>query len=530
MGTYTQGINITQSYIGNALYGVYQPAAAFGQAQVSLTDTLIEANAVGVTLTGGTGFAAKGNFILTDGIAYDIQSWTDFSIIGDELGGVHGTSIGIKVTAAAQGGSIIGNKIIGFGTGISLGASATTVNAKGNVYTGNTTDFTDAGTSNQNDSTFNKTIKLIGANTSGLDLSAATGLSSSILLPNNSQIVQKDSGGTFRNIISVTNLDQVIIANAAFGTTYLTSPLTLVSGDLLGDTNTRKLGLSTNKWLEVHYLTGKIYGSSSGVITAQAQAAAGTYNWNWPTTAGTSGQALLSGGGSSTAMTFGTLGVGAGGTGLTAGTSGGIPYFSSASTIASSAALTANAIVKGGGAGVAPIASGVSIDSSNNISGIVGLTMTGSFFASSSSSFSPNNIVSNSANDGSAGSLVFWKSRSGGVVLSGDQIGGYAWAGHDGTQDIYAAQILATVDGTPGTNDMPGALTFYTTPDGSAALTEALKIDNSQRLRFAAASVVANGSVATTMTSLGPVGSHTTIQEWLVVKNAGGTLRYIPMY
>lgn len=37
-----------------------------------------------------------------------------------------------------------------------------------------------------------------------------------------------------------------------------------------------------------------------------------------------------------------------------AGTSGGIPYFSSASTWASSAALAANAIVVGGGAGVAP--------------------------------------------------------------------------------------------------------------------------------------------------------------------------------
>ncbi len=37
-----------------------------------------------------------------------------------------------------------------------------------------------------------------------------------------------------------------------------------------------------------------------------------------------------------------------------AGTSGGIPYFSSASTWASSAALTANALIKGGGAGVAP--------------------------------------------------------------------------------------------------------------------------------------------------------------------------------
>lgn len=50
----------------------------------------------------------------------------------------------------------------------------------------------------------------------------------------------------------------------------------------------------------------------------------------------------------------GTLPVGNGGTGITAGTSGGIPYFSATNTIASSAALTASAIVIGGGAGVAP--------------------------------------------------------------------------------------------------------------------------------------------------------------------------------
>jgi hypothetical protein len=50
----------------------------------------------------------------------------------------------------------------------------------------------------------------------------------------------------------------------------------------------------------------------------------------------------------------GTLPVGNGGTGITAGTSGGVPYFSATNTIASSAALAANAIVIGGGAGVAP--------------------------------------------------------------------------------------------------------------------------------------------------------------------------------
>lgn len=62
-----------------------------------------------------------------------------------------------------------------------------------------------------------------------------------------------------------------------------------------------------------------------------------------------------------------TVTVGYGGTGLTSGTSGGIPYFSSTSAMASSAVMTSNAVIKGGGAGAAPVASGVSLDSSNNM-------------------------------------------------------------------------------------------------------------------------------------------------------------------
>ena len=41
---------------------------------------------------------------------------------------------------------------------------------------------------------------------------------------------------------------------------------------------------------------------------------------------------------------------------------------------------------------------------------------------------------------------------------------------------------------------------------------------------------VANGSVATALSSLGPTGSHATVQEWFAVKNASGTVRYIPAF
>jgi hypothetical protein len=49
------------------------------------------------------------------------------------------------------------------------------------------------------------------------------------------------------------------------------------------------------------------------------------------------------------------------------GTSGGIPYFSGANALASSAALAVNSVVVGGGAGVAPKTTSVTIDSSGDI-------------------------------------------------------------------------------------------------------------------------------------------------------------------
>ena len=56
----------------------------------------------------------------------------------------------------------------------------------------------------------------------------------------------------------------------------------------------------------------------------------------------------------SISIATGTLPVANGGTGLSSGTSGGVLAFTAAGTLASSAALAANALVIGGGAGVAP--------------------------------------------------------------------------------------------------------------------------------------------------------------------------------
>jgi hypothetical protein len=68
-----------------------------------------------------------------------------------------------------------------------------------------------------------------------------------------------------------------------------------------------------------------------------------------------------------------------------AGTSGGIPYFSAASTWASSGALTANVLVKGGGAGAAPTNSSIT-DNGTTIAATEPITTTGSVSTGSGAS------------------------------------------------------------------------------------------------------------------------------------------------
>ena len=65
------------------------------------------------------------------------------------------------------------------------------------------------------------------------------------------------------------------------------------------------------------------------------------------------------------------------------------------------------------------------------------------------------------------------------VVQSGDSLGHISFEGSDGSNQRSGARITASVDGTPGSSDMPGRLMFYTTPDGSATEVERLRINSS---------------------------------------------------
>lgn len=100
------------------------------------------------------------------------------------------------------------------------------------------------------------------------------------------------------------------------------------------------------------YFNGTDYVKVSSSLLTALSGTLATTQGGTGLTSFTSGGAVYAS--STSALATGTLPVASGGTGLTAGTSGGILAYTATGTLASSAALTANKVVIGGGAGVVP--------------------------------------------------------------------------------------------------------------------------------------------------------------------------------
>ena len=96
-------------------------------------------------------------------------------------------------------------------------------------------------------------------------------------------------------------------------------------------------------------------------------------------------------------------------------------------------------------------------------------------------------IIRNSNDNGQA-LLILGKSRgtsigSDTVVQDDDGVGEVLFTAADGSDRTpQVASVRASVDGTPGSNDMPGRLEFYTTADGSQTITERMRIDSGGRV------------------------------------------------
>ena len=104
--------------------------------------------------------------------------------------------------------------------------------------------------------------------------------------------------------------------------------------------------------------------------------------------------------------------------------------------------------------------------------------------------------VSRFSNTSAPSRLFLQKGRGGHgsptVVQNNDLLGQILFSGYDGSFFRNAAQIVAEVDGSPGSSDMPGALVLKTTADGAAIPSERLRITSN-------GSVAIGGSIPATV-------------------------------
>jgi len=100
----------------------------------------------------------------------------------------------------------------------------------------------------------------------------------------------------------------------------------------------------------------------------------------------------------------------------------------------------------------------------------------------------------NNANDATGSYIYLSKQRSGSqggatVVQDDDLVGQIGWTAGDGT-DVTSriAEIKGFVDATPGSNDTPGRLSFWTTPDGAQSSLERLRINREGQMSLGGSS------------------------------------------
>jgi hypothetical protein len=322
------------------------------------------------------------------GIVYfsSASTWASSAVLpaGDfVLGGGAGAAptATFSIVPIANGGTGTGSTLVGLVRGSASAFTAAEIS--GDATTSGSNALTLA-TVNSNVGSF--TYASITVNAKGLITAAASGAA-----PTGTVTTVGFTGGLI-SVATATTTPALTVAGTSGGIVYFSSASTWASSALLAAggvvlgggagtapaTNTQLVfGTSTLTIGLAGAGTGilALKGTTSGIVSITGQAAAGTYNFNLPITVGSAGQVLTSQAGGATAMTWTTPTTGTvtsvsftGGlisvaTATTtpaftvAGTSGGIPYFSSASTWASSAALPLNNVVLGGGTGGSPTAS-----------------------------------------------------------------------------------------------------------------------------------------------------------------------------
>jgi len=99
-------------------------------------------------------------------------------------------------------------------------------------------------------------------------------------------------------------------------------------------------------------------------------------------------------------------------------------------------------------------------------------------------------------------------SQGGNTALANSDVSGLlSFQANDGSHFLEHARIQAFVDGASGTDDMPGALQFFTAADGAQTVTERMRINSSGRVTFKAEGYSGNPGYSTTGVSINDTAS-----------------------
>lgn len=266
--------------------GATSNALDLTQAQLTADLNLFTSTLQGLTPASGGGTT---NFLRADGTWSPAGTGTVTSVSVVTLNGFAGTVSNATTTPAITLSTTITGILQGNGTSIS--AASTTGSGSIVLATSPTLVTPALGTPSA--------VTL----TNGTGLPLTTGVTGTLPVAN---------GGTGQ--VTLTNHGVLVGA----GTSAISQLSVGISGTILSGSTGADPSFTSSPTLGANGGSSGILnmaGGTSGTVSVQATSATGTYNFNLPASAGTSGQPMLSAGGGGTPMTFGTLSIAGGGTG-----------------------------------------------------------------------------------------------------------------------------------------------------------------------------------------------------------------------